>query len=339
MSRLPVIVTGGAGYIGCHCCKALYHQGFYPITYDNLSSGHSYAVQWGPLVVGDILDKEKLHQLFSTYRPIAVIHFAALAIVSESMIAPEKYYKNNLAGTLSLLEAMHEFGIKNFLFSSTCATYGNPQFLPITEEHPQDPINPYGKSKWMIEHIIKDYATIHQLRYGILRYFNAAGADPSGGIGENHHNETHLIPKLIEASLQLTPNVPIYGTDFPTRDGSAIRDYIHVEDLANAHVLTLQYLLETKHNLTLNLGTGQGFSVLEIIKALETLLKQKIPVENKEKRAGDPPVLVADNTKVKQILQWEPKISSLDTILLSAWNWHNVLKKNRVINEESITLV
>ncbi|HEY4254843.1 MAG TPA: UDP-glucose 4-epimerase GalE, partial [Chlamydiales bacterium] len=240
---IPVLVTGGAGYIGSHTCKALAAAGFLPIAYDNLSTGHAYAVKWGPFVQGDLFDQAKLLETFEAFQPQAVLHFAASALVIESMHHPELYYRNNVAGTLSLLEAMRKKGLSKLVFSSTCATYGNPVELPLTEEHPQAPINPYGRSKLMIEQMLSDFSKAYGLKTAILRYFNAAGADAETEIGENHTPETHLIPSIIQAALGQKKEVVVYGTQFPTRDGSAIRDYIHVTDLADAHVLALKALL------------------------------------------------------------------------------------------------
>ena len=258
MTPVPILVTGGAGYVGSHACKALSENGFLPITVDNLVYGHEWAVKWGPLVRGDISDRAVLDHVFSTYKPAAVLHFAAFAYVGESVISPDKYYRNNVAGTITLLDAVRDHGCSRLVFSSTCATYGIPHKIPIKEDHEQKPINPYGWSKLMIEQILRDYEKAYGLHHAILRYFNAAGADPEGEIGEDHDPETHLIPLTILAALGQRKYIEIYGTDYPTHDGTAIRDYIHVTDLANVHVRALQHLVQGKGSLCLNVGTGSG---------------------------------------------------------------------------------
>jgi len=293
MKTLPVLVTGGAGYIGSHTCKALAAAGFFPVSIDNLVYGHEWAVKWGPLIKGDINERDLLEHVFRTYRPVAVLHFAAFAYVGESVNSPDKYYRNNVVGTLTLLDVMLGHGCKNLIFSSTCATYGTPLTLPVTEDHEQRPINPYGWSKLMIEQIMRDYERAYNLRHVSLRYFNAAGADPDGEIGEDHDPETHLIPLAIQAALGERPYVEIYGTDYPTGDGTAVRDYIHVSDLALVHVLALEHLLSGKKSVFLNVGTGQGSSVREVIKAVESATMREVPTRESRRRAGDPPVLVA----------------------------------------------
>ncbi len=315
---MNVLVTGGAGYIGSHTCKALHAAGFTPITYDNLSTGHKSFVKWGPLVIGDLLDADLLQKTIQEYKPIAVLHFAAAALVIESMHNPGKYYKNNVCGSSHLLEAMRG-QIPYLVFSSTCAIYGNPQFSPITEIHPQNPINPYGKSKLMVEQMIQDYP----MNSVILRYFNAAGADFSGEIGEDHTPETHIIPSIIEVAKGLRKEIIVYGTDFPTSDGSAVRDYIHVEDLAHAHVNALKYLLKNNPSTIVNLGTGKGHSVLEIIGEVEKVANNRIPVVYEQRRKGEPSHLVANYKKAEELLQWAPKVSKLSLIVESAWSWHN----------------
>jgi UDP-arabinose 4-epimerase len=258
MNQKFILVTGGAGYIGSHTCKALHQAGFQPIVYDNLSTGHKELVQWGPLIVGDLLDQYQLEKTLLQYQPKAILHFAASAIVSESMNNPALYYENNVRGSLSLLLAMKNTEIPHLIFSSTCATYGNAQSLPMSESHPQLPLSPYGRSKLMIEQMIFDFEKAYGIKSAILRYFNAAGADLEGTIGENHTVETHLIPSLIQTMLGLKDFVSIYGNDFPSFDGTAIRDYIHVTDLANAHALALQRLLSEAPSFAVNLGTGSG---------------------------------------------------------------------------------
>ncbi len=327
-----VLVTGGAGYIGSHACKALAIAGYTPVVYDNLSTGHAYAVKWGPFVQGDLKDQDKLRATFETYKPVAVMHFAALALVAESVANPAKYYRNNVANTLSLLEMMHEFEIKKLIFSSTCATYGNPLFSPISEKHPQNPINPYGKTKLMIEEMLKDFEAAYGLQSVILRYFNAAGADLDTQIGENHTPETHLIPNVILAALGQKPEIVVYGTDFDTRDGSAVRDYIHVNDLAEAHVAALS--LDKSDQI--NLGTGTGHSVFEVIKAVEQHCGKAIPMRLEHRRAGDPATLTADNTKAKELLGWTPKHSDLPALIDSAWKWHQLLFENADLVKQAL---
>lgn len=318
-----ILVTGGAGYIGSHTCKALAKAGYLPVVYDNLSSGHAYAVKWGPFVQGDLNDPVKLNEAFVTYKPKAVIHFAAYAIVVESMSLPGKYYRNNVGSTIALLEAMLANGVKKLVFSSTCATYGNPQFTPITEKHPILPINPYGRSKWMNEQIISDFELAHGFDAVVLRYFNAAGADLQTEIGENHSPETHLIPTIIQAALGLRDEIVVYGTDFASKDGSAVRDYVHVQDLADAHVAALKC-----PSNTINLGTGTGYSVLEIIDAVQKFCGKTLPVRLENRRPGEPGILTADNGKAKQLLNWTPQVSDLPTLIESAWKWHQLLFEN-----------
>lgn len=317
-----ILVTGGAGYIGSHTCKLLAQQGHLPITYDNLIYGHAQAVQWGPFIQGDIRDTEALSKVFAEYQPEAVIHFAAFAYVGESVEHPEKYYQNNVAGTLALLEVMRRFGCDQFIFSSTCATYGNPQALPLTEEHPQQPINPYGRSKLMIEQILADYSTAYDFSSIALRYFNAAGADMDGDIGEDHEPETHLIPLTILAALEKRSAIEVYGTDYDTPDGTAIRDYIHVADLADAHVRALDLLQEEKKSRVFNLGTGTGTSVQSIIRTVEELSGRKVPVKYGPRRPGDPPALIASADKAAEFLGWRPRHSDIETIIRSALAWH-----------------
>lgn len=317
-----VIVTGGAGYIGSHTCKALAQAGFCPITYDNLSNGHASFVKWGPFEQGDLRDKEKLEAVFKKYEPIAVLHFAAASLVGESVTDPAKYYTNNVVGTLSLLEAMRLYKNIPFIFSSTCATYGNPTYTPLDEEHPKAPITPYGHSKLMIEQIVKDFHKAYGLPYAFLRYFNACGADLDLEIGEEHNPETHLIPLILMAASKKRESINIFGTDYETPDGTAIRDYIHVMDLSIAHVKALQKLLDGKPFLEINLGTGKGSSVKEVIAAVEKISGKKVNVRLAGRREGDPPILVADAKKSFNELGWIPQYSDLNTIISSAWNWH-----------------
>ncbi len=324
----PILVTGGAGYIGSHVCKALAKNGFLPIAYDNLSTGHAYAVKWGPLIEGDLNDRVKLDHTLQAYQPKAVLHFAAHAIVIESMIDPAKYYRNNLTSTISLLDSMRAYGIDRLVLSSTCATYGHPHFVPITEEHSLLPINPYGRSKLMIEQMLNDYESAYGIHSVKLRYFNAAGADLETHIGEDHAPETHLIPSIIQSALGVRDEIVIYGTDFLTTDGSAVRDYIHVDDLAEAHVSALKYLLQTNTSIVLNLGTGKGYSALEIIDAIQKYCGKTLPVRLEQRRQGEPAVLVAAAHKAKEILGWTPQMSDLGTLIDSAWKWHQLLVEN-----------
>ena len=319
-----VLVTGGAGYIGSHACKALFLANLRPIVYDNLSTGHSYAVKWGPLVEGDLFEKEKLVETMRSFGVKAVLHFAASALVGESVQNPGLYYRNNVGGSLSLLEAMKETGVNRLVFSSTCATYGHPQLTPISEEHPQNPINPYGKTKWMIEKMIQDFG----IRSIILRYFNAAGADEKAEIGEHHEPETHLLPNLIQSAIGERNEVLVFGTDFPTKDGSAVRDYIHVSDLADAHVLALMALLNDAPSNIYNLGTGVGTSVLELVDTVQKICCKPFPVRLEARRAGDPAILIADATKARRELGWEPKRSSTEQMIDTAWKWHVLLQEN-----------
>ncbi len=318
-----VLVTGGAGYIGSHACKALASAGFVPVVYDNLSRGHSSAVQWGPFEVGDIGDSARLEEVLNKYRPVAVMHFAALAYVGESMVDPASYYQNNTRGSLQLLDALRRYGIRNIVFSSTCATYGVPSRVPISEQDLQAPVNPYGASKLMVERMIKDFAAAYDMRYMILRYFNAAGADAEGDIGEDHTPETHLIPLAVEAALGKRESLTIMGNDYPTRDGTCIRDYIHVTDLAEAHVIALKKLLAEGKSHEVNLGTGCGFSVREIIGKVGEITGTPVPVVHGQRRPGDPPELVADVTMMKSLFNWQPVCSDIDTIIHSAVKWHS----------------
>ena len=319
---MRILVTGGAGYIGSHCAKALAREGYEPVVLDNLSGGHRWAVKWGPLVVGDLADSELVKRVIEQYSIEAVMHFAASLLVSESMQDPRKYFWNNVVNTLRLLDVMLDTGVKHLVFSSSAATYGDPQIVPIPESHPTLPVNPYGETKLCMERAMKWYGVAFGLRWMALRYFNASGADPEAGIGEQHHPETHLIPLVIEAALGRRPAVQVYGTDYPTPDGTAIRDYIHVSDLAEAHVRALRHLLEGGESGALNLGTGEGSSVRAIIHAVGKLCDGRVPFRDEPRRAGDPPVLVADPSKARKLLNWEPKNSGLDAIVSSAWKWH-----------------
>lgn len=323
-----VLVTGGAGYIGSHTCKALAQAGFRPVVYDNLVYGHEWAVKWGPLEVGDIADRARLDEVFATYRPVAVIHFAAFAYVGESVTNPGKYYRNNVSGSLSLIEAAVHHGVECFVFSSTCATYGVPDALPITESSPQRPINPYGASKLMVERILEDFSAAHPLRHIALRYFNASGADEDNVIGEDHDPETHLIPLVLDAASGRRADVTVFGTDYDTPDGTCLRDYIHVSDLAQAHVLALQFLLAGGPSQKINLGLGFGFSVKDVIQTVERVTGLKVPAVYGPRRAGDPAALVADPTKARDMLGWRPRFTSLPAIVETAWAWHQKHPQN-----------
>jgi len=302
-------------------------EGFFPITLDNLTYGHKWAVKWGPLIKSEIQDYDVLDQIFETYKPIAVLHFAAFAYVGESVVNPAVYYRNNVSGSISLLEAMRVHECHNIVFSSTCATYGNPQDLPISENHSQNPINPYGRSKWMIEQILRDFDNAYGFKYVSLRYFNAAGADPDGELGEDHNPETHIIPLAIYAALGLRPCVEIFGTDYSTHDGTAIRDYTHVTDLADAHVLALRHLLEGKESMSINLGTGIGHSVRDVIHAVECVSNRPVPVHESNRRTGDPPILVAESSMAVEKLGWQPNFKDLQTIVNTAFQWHYLQEK------------
>ena len=318
-----VLVTGGAGYIGSHTCKELIRCGLQPVTLDNLVYGHRDFVKWGPLVLGDIHEGAVLDRIFSDYHISAVIHFAAYAYVGESMHDPGKYYQNNVAGTISLLEAMRRNDCRNIIFSSTCATYGVPDRGIISEETPQQPINPYGRGKLMVESILKDYHAAYGMRYGILRYFNAAGADPEAEIGERHDPETHLVPLAIQALLGSGKPLTLFGDDYPTSDGTAVRDYIHVSDLADAHVRALEFLRSNGECIICNLGTGCGSSVAEVVAEVGRVAGRPVPTSCGPRRAGDPPQLVANNERARKLLGWQPERSAITTIIEDAWRWHN----------------
>ncbi len=320
---ISVLVTGGAGYIGSHACKALARAGFRPIVYDNLEYGHEDAVRWGPLVEGDLADAGRLRAVMSAERVRAVMHFAAYAYVGESMEKPAHYFRNNVVNTVTLLDAMRDVGADTIVFSSTCATYGKPASVPIAEDHPQAPVSPYGESKLMAERLIAWYGQAYGQHYANLRYFNAAGADPDGEIGEDHQPETHLIPLAIQAALGQGPALQLFGTDWPTPDGSCIRDFIHVSDLADAHVLALRHLLAEGRSLSVNLGTGTGHSVLEVIETVQRFTGRTVPVVHAARRPGDPPVLVADAARASSLLGWQPVRSDLDTIVETALAWHS----------------
>jgi UDP-arabinose 4-epimerase len=319
---MNVLVTGGAGYIGSHTCKALAQAGFFPVTYDNLSSGHEWAVRWGPLVRGDLADGELLRRTMSEYGIGSVLHFAGWSYVAESVHAPRKYYRNNLIGTVGLLDAMLDACVDNIVFSSTCATYGMPDADLLDETHPQRPVSPYGETKLAIERALHWYGQAYPMRFVALRYFNAAGADEDAEIGEVHEPETHLIPLVIEAAREESRELTVFGTDYPTPDGTAIRDYVHVSDLADAHVRALRYLRAGNPSACFNLGAGRGHSVLEIVAAVERFSGRSVPAKDAGRRAGDPHRLVADTRRAASKLGWKPQKSSLEAIIRTAWRWH-----------------
>jgi UDP-glucuronate decarboxylase len=321
--RAAVLVTGGAGYIGSHTCKALARAGYLPVTFDNLVHGHRWAVRWGPLVEGDLANEDRLRATIREFSIRSVIHLAGYAYVGESVTDPLKYFRNNLANTLTLLEVMHRTGGRNIVFSSTCATYGVPAHSPIDEQTPQMPMNPYGESKLMVERILHWWSAAHGMHWTALRYFNAAGADPEGEIGEDHRPETHLIPLAIQTALGEREALEIYGCDYPTPDGTAIRDYVHVADLASAHVAALRRLEAGGENLALNLGTGAGYSVRDVVSAVERVSGRKVPTRTAPRRAGDPPALVSAVDRARILLNWHCEHSSLDTIIKTAWRWHS----------------
>jgi UDP-arabinose 4-epimerase len=314
-----ILVTGGAGFIGSHTCKALAAEGFVPVAFDDLSRGHAGFARWGPLVQGDILDPVALAAAFGRYRPAAVIHFAALAYVGESVEQPLAYYRINVAGLINVLDAMVRFDTGTIVFSSSCATYGIPASLPVAEDAPQRPISPYGRSKLACEQTLADVAAATGLRTACLRYFNAAGADPDGELVERHQPETHLIPLAIDAAIGQGPPLPLLGTDYPTADGTCERDFIHVTDLARAHVAALRRLQAGKASLTLNLGSGRASSVRSVIAVVERITRRKVPTVVAARRRGDPPLLVADISAARRAIGFDPRLSDLDTIVSTAY--------------------
>lgn len=320
-----ILVTGGAGYIGSHACKALSQAGYVPVVYDSLCRGHAWAVKYGPLEIGDILDEDRLRDVCRIHRPAGVIHFAALTYVGESVENPMLYYQNNVGGTMALLRAMAAEDINRIVFSSTCAIYGVPETIPIHEDMPQRPINPYGHSKAMVEQMLRDCASAGRLRAVALRYFNAAGADPDGELGEHHDPETHVIPLALQAAKGVGGPLTVFGTDYPTPDGTCIRDYVHVTDLADAHVKALRFT-ETQHQGSFdafNLGTGTGVSVKDLLNLTGQVTARPVPVVYGARRPGDPPTLVADPRRANRVLSWSPQHSNPHTILRTAWDWVN----------------
>jgi len=316
-----ILVTGGAGYIGSHTVKQLLKQGHEVVIYDNLSTGHRELVLSEHLVEADLADMAALRRAFTRYPIRSVIHFAAHTSVGESVERPGTYYRNNVVSTLNLLDAMREHGVGNIVFSSSAAVYGTPTQIPIPEEHPKSPVNPYGRTKWMVEQILADYGVAHGLRHVSLRYFNASGSDPDGEIGELHDPECHLIPIVLEAAAGLRPHVELYGTDYPTRDGTGVRDYIHVEDLARAHVAALEAVEDGYAAEAYNLGIGRGYTVREVVEVCREVTARPIEVVEGPRRAGDPPELVANATRARRELDWHPRIEELRPIVGTAWAW------------------
>jgi UDP-arabinose 4-epimerase len=324
MSRPAILVVGGAGYIGAHTCKALHHAGYAPVVFDNLSTGHAGFVKWGPLVKGDIRNAEACAAAIRAHKAVAVVHFAASALVGESMIDPEKYYDNNVVGTLSLLRGMRMAGCTAIVFSSSCATYGAPDLMPIEEDTRQNPVNPYGASKLAAERILADYDHAYGLRSVCLRFFNACGADLEGELGELRDPETHLIPRAMMAIQGHIEDFAVFGSDFPTPDGTAIRDYVHVADLASAHLRAVRLLLNGYAGGAFNLGAGRGYSVKQVLDAIAVDTGEKLPVVAGARRPGDPAVLVADASRAGRELDFAPAFSDLATIVRTAWAWHRV---------------
>lgn len=325
MSEPTVLVTGGAGFIGSHTCKALKKNGFAPVVYDNLLTGNAGAVKWGPLEQGDIRDTTRLAEVMAKYKPVAVLHFASLIQVGESVREPASYYDTNVVGSHRLLDAARAAGVKAFVFSSTAAVYGMPQTQLIAEDHPKQPINPYGQSKLACEGMIRDFAAAYGFAYALLRYFNAAGADPEGELGPAYPVTSHLLPLILQTAIGERESVQVFGQDYPTPDGTAQRDYVHVSDLAEAHVLALQSLLAGKGNLTLNLGTNVATSVREMLSTAERVTGRKINAVMAPRRAGDPPLLAADASAARTALGWMPRHSSIETIVQTGWSWQQRL--------------
>lgn len=317
-----ILIVGGAGYIGSHVNKELNKRGYQTVVYDNLVYGHKEHVKWGIFEYGDLENKERLEEIFNKYQIDAVMHFAAFAYVGESVNNPAKYYKNNVSNTINLLNVMVEKNVKYLVFSSSCATYGEPNVIPIKEDMIQKPINPYGKTKLMVEKMLEDYENAYNLHSCCLRYFNAAGDDPDCEIGELHNPETHIIPLAIETALGKRKSLKVFGNDYKTKDGSCIRDYIHVMDLADAHIKALEFLKRENKSENINLGTSNGISVFEIIEAVRKESNRNFEVEINEKRKGDPAVLIGSNVKAKEKLKWEPKYSDIDYIIKTAYRWH-----------------
>ena len=322
-----ILIVGGAGYIGSHVNKLLTEKNYETIVLDNLSCGHKESVKWGKFCQVDLADVDKLDEVFTNYDIEAVMHFSSFIEVGESVQNPEKYYTNNVVNTMNLLNVMKKHDVKKFIFSSTCATYGIPQKIPLVEDHPQNPINPYGWTKLMVERILKDYDAAYGLKSVILRYFNASGADESGEIGEAHDPESHLIPLILDAAIQKRDNIKIFGTDYDTPDGTCIRDYIHVTDLADAHLLALEYLKKENTSNEFNLGNGRGFSVREVIESVKKVTGRTFNVVETQRREGDPAILIGSSQKAQKLLGWDPQHAEIDKIVETAWNWHKKLNK------------
>lgn len=323
-----ILVVGGAGYIGSHIVKMLLATGYHVVTLDNLSNGHQDAVLGGDFVLGDIADNKALEHLFTNYAFDGVMHFASFIQVGESVQKPSKYYQNNVVATLNLLDAMVAHNVKNFIFSSSAAIFGEPHYVPLDEQHPKQPINPYGLSKWTIEQILADYDHAYKLKSVCLRYFNAAGADPDGQLGERHDPETHLIPLVLQVASGQRPSITIFGQDYDTPDGTCIRDYIHINDLCQAHLLALEQLLQGADSAVYNLGNGTGFSVQQVIDIAKEITEQPIPVIIGKRRVGDPARLVADSKKAQSLLGWQPQYADLATIISHAWQWEKQVVSN-----------
>ena len=321
-SKPNILVVGGAGYIGSHMCKYLAKHGYVPVVLDNLVYGHQESVKWGPFYKGSMNDYGLLKKIFSVHHIEAVMHFAGYCYVGESVLNPAKYYENNVSATLTLLRTMVDERVKHLIFSSSCAVYGEPIETPISENHPKAPINPYGRTKLMVETILSDFHTAHDLSFACLRYFNAAGADPDGELGEDHNPETHLIPLVLQAALSDKRVVSIYGRDYPTKDGTCIRDYIHIDDLAQAHFLVLERLLNGEVGGQYNLGNGNGHSVKEVIDVASIVTGRPIPVVFTARRAGDPSILVSSSGKAIKELGWQPRYVNLEKVIETAWLWH-----------------
>lgn len=319
---MAILVCGGAGYIGSHINKQLHQEGYETVVFDNLVYGHREAVKWGTFEQGDLSRIEEIERVFEKYSIEAVFHFAAYAYVGESVTEPEKYYYNNVVNTLNLLKVMRKYGCNRIIFSSTCATYGEPECVPITEDMPQNPINPYGATKLMMERIFKDYHMAYGLEFVVLRYFNAAGADPEGEIGESHNPETHIIPLVLDAASGRREEIKVFGTDYDTEDGSCVRDYIHVYDLATAHLLALHYLEQGEESDFFNLGNEHGTSVLQVIESVRKVTGREFKVTLAARRPGDPAKLVGSSQKAQRILGWTPVYGEIDKIVEHAWKWH-----------------
>jgi len=328
---MKILVTGGAGYIGSHIVKALGEKGHNVIVYDNLSYGHDWALLSGQLIKGDLADKDRLSSVFEKERFDAVIHMAALIVVDESVREPLRYYRNNLVNTINLIETCTTYHVKRFIFSSTAAVYGIPDEVPVTEKAPLAPINPYGASKVMVEHVLRDTAASHDFHYAALRYFNVAGADPLARIGQARKDATHLITVSLRTALGMRECLNIFGTDYPTSDGTCIRDYIHVDDLSEAHLLALEYLMSGSESRIYNCGYGHGYSVREVVDKVKQVTGIDLPVRNTERRLGDPPMLVADATRLKKELCWVPKCDDLEYIIKTAWEWEKKLHSHEKV--------